>query len=332
MNILIIAPSIYPVTPENRYAGIEKLCGYWANGLHERGYQVTLAAGKGTRVSSGIEVIETPLGDFNNGEKNAYFIYRPRLREFSAILDFSHSHIGMRENKLPAVCWIWHDPALQRVDLPSYGVQSLSDWQKRRLQLFQGKLSSIFDCHCGPTPEVKEASDYFVFIGRPTPTKGMMQAVDICHAGGFKCYLIGGLGVNDDVRYMETIKAKCNNGVEYLGSVSDEAKIEILGSARALIYPISYPPHTGEAHSHKTVDACLQGVPLIAYNQGALHEVFGSTSNGCQLVLKQDDFIKRMEGVCTGIEYRQHIQAWASERWSIPKVMDRAKELIRQVR
>lgn len=330
MNVLIIAPVIYSVTPDNRYAGIERLCGYWAKGLHDRGYKVTLAAAQGSRVPSGIQLIETPQGDFSAGERNAYFIYRPRLQESDAIFDFSHSHIAMRENKLPAACWIWHDPGIQRVELPNYGVKSLSFWQKRRLQLFQGNLSDVFDCHCGPTPEVQEAGDYFVFIGRPTPTKGMMQAVDICRAGGFKCYLIGGLGLNDDKSYLEAIKAKCGDGIEYLGQVSDEAKNEILSRARALIYPINYPPFSGESHSHKSVDAALQGIPLIAYDQGALREVFGA-STGCTLVSNQADFIKSMDEVRTDMEYRQYIQACAAERWSPPKVMDRAEELIKEI-
>src|ERR1051325_1583228 len=59
MRVLLLMDPFIPVPPEH-YGGIERVIADLANGLHQRGHQVTLWAGPGSRVSGSVETFGHP--------------------------------------------------------------------------------------------------------------------------------------------------------------------------------------------------------------------------------------------------------------------------------
>ena len=346
-SVLIIAPVIFPCGGDTRYQGIERLCLYWGCELHRLGYKASVVSARGSVFPRGITHIEVPLGDFTQGELVAYASYKPEIRNYDVILEMSHSHWAMREfTDLPAVAWCWHTPALMQPPLPSYNLFALSEYQKNQLFAYQGLTARVFDPHCGrhwgevglePSPgtekEEKEAvgggiSNYYVFIGRATPTKGMLEAVRMCKNNSLPLRIIGGLGPNDDPAYLYQVEAECCGDIEYLGQVSDEVKNHFLSRAKALIYPINYPNQYGESHSHKSVDSLLAGIPVVAYRQGALDEVIEHGVDGF-LAANEHEFVDYMLEV-DSLD-RDTIRRRATGRWSIENVVSRAIPVLDEV-
>lgn len=329
MKILVISTAIFPVSPENRYAGIETLVRLISNELNGRGHQVSLVAPQGSRLPKGMEHINTgSCGDFVESERKAYWIYSSRLQEFEAILDFSHSHWCMMENDLPAVAFIWHDPYIMKPQEPSYNICALSQWQANRFRHIYGYEAKVVDPHCGHPGELKPAKGSFLFLGKMGPQKGCLEAIDICHELGVSLDIIGGSGPGDPPEYLAKVEEGCHSGVVYQGEVDDSTKTAFLEEARALIYPINYLPGQGEAHSHKIVDTLLCGCPVVTYNNGAFPEIIEHEVTGF-LANDREDFKQLMMKV-DGLD-RKLIKEKAVERWSVEATVDRLLEVMDNV-
>ena len=323
MKLLIIAPVIYPIHPDNRYAGIEKLAGYFAAGLNALGHQVTVASTVGSAFPRGIRHIPVQPGDFVQGELVAWHVYRPEIHNFDAILDFSHSHFAMREMDLPAVSWVWHDPKVMQPPQPAYNVLALSEWQADRLLQYQKVNARVFDCHCGFPVKSDQVGDHFVFIGQATATKGLLQAVEICRELNVPLDAIGAVRKGDEA-YFEQCQAAAGPLTELWGEVSEPVKVSLLARARGHIFPIQYE----EAHSHKTVDTLLSGVPTVAYRRGALPEIIAHGVDGFLAEDRQEfkDYMLRV-----GELDRALIRSRAIARWGARAVVERAVTLMGEV-
>jgi len=329
MRILLISTAIFPVSPENKYAGIETLVRLISNELNRRGHQVSLVAPQGSRLAKGIEHINTgACGDFINSERKAYWIFSPRLKEFDAILDLSHSHWCMMENDLPAIAFIWHDPHIMKPQEPGYNICALSQWQANRFQQVYGYKARVVDPHCGHPGELKPSKGSFLFLGKMGPQKGCLEAIGICHELGVPLNIIGGPGPGDSPEYLERVKESCHTGVVYQGEVDDPTKTTFLEEARALIYPINYPPGQGEAHSHKTVDTLLCGCPVVTYNTGAFPEIIDHGVTGFMANDREEfkQFMLQVDSL-----NRKLIRDRATSRWSVEATVDRLLEVMDNV-
>ena len=74
-----------------------------------------------------------------------------------------------------------------------------------------------------------------------------------------------------DAEYHETVIKPLIDGrqVEYLGELGDEDKNELLGSARALLFPVDWPEPFGLAMT----EAMACGTPVLALRRGSVPEV-----------------------------------------------------------
>ncbi|MDP3065037.1 MAG: glycosyltransferase, partial [Chloroflexota bacterium] len=329
MKLLFIAPSVYPVRPDLRYGGIEKLCYMAATAIAQKGHRVSVAAPDGSYLLHGVEHIPTgPTGDFVESERQALVRYRHRLREFDAILDYSHSHWSMMEQDLPSIAFIWHDPFIMKPQEPPYNIAALSSWQAARFAAVYGYDARVLDPHCAPVGAIRPRTDRFLTIGRLTPSKGPLEAVAICRELGVPLDVVGALGQGDDPLYQAAVVAAASEGIRYHGEVDEGQKMELLETCRALLYPIAYPPGQGEAHSHKTVDAQCAGAPVVTYDVGALSEVVEHGVTGF-LAKHREEFKTYMGRV--GELHPDVIREKAAARWSVEATADRLLEVAQRV-
>jgi len=122
-------------------------------------------------------------------------------------------------------------------------------------------------------PFCERPEDYLLYLGRFVSGKGPLHAIAVARELGLRLIMAG----QENAYFHEHVKphvdGKC---VEYAGYVTGRRKAELLGNARALLYPIQYP----EAFGLVLVEAMLCGTPVVAMNIGAVPEIVEQGVNG----------------------------------------------------
>jgi glycosyltransferase involved in cell wall biosynthesis len=113
----------------------------------------------------------------------------------------------------------------------------------------------------GDAPE-----DYLVFLGRFTPGKGVLEAIEVAQRTGTTLLM----AAPECDYYRSTIAPHVDGTlVRYLGELDFAAKTKLLAGARALVYPIQ----EGEPFGLVLVEAMACGTPVAALNKGAVPEI-----------------------------------------------------------
>ena len=105
-------------------------------------------------------------------------------------------------------------------------------------------------------------------FGRIHPDKGTAEAIAIASASGRRLVICG--IVQDDRYFAEQVEPHIDGDrVTYLGPVGSADRAEVLGSAAALLHPISF----AEPFGLSVVEAMACGTPVVAFRRGSMSEV-----------------------------------------------------------
>lgn len=109
-------------------------------------------------------------------------------------------------------------------------------------------------------------ADYLLFLGRFTEGKGVLDAIEVARRAQRRLVLAA--AEND---YFHDVVAPHVDGdqVVYAGEVVGAKKVELLGSAGALLYPL----RTSEPFGLVLVEAMSCGTPVAALRAGAVEEL-----------------------------------------------------------
>jgi glycosyltransferase involved in cell wall biosynthesis len=78
-------------------------------------------------------------------------------------------------------------------------------------------------------PPGESKSDFLLFLGRMSPEKGAHRAIEVARAAGRPLRLAGKCREPDERRYFsEQVESFLGDGVEYVGEVSQNEKVELL--------------------------------------------------------------------------------------------------------
>ncbi len=119
----------------------------------------------------------------------------------------------------------------------------------------------------------EKPGDYVCYLGRFVSGKGPCQAIAAARALGLKLVMAGPHNLYFGAHVAPLIDGKT---VEYVGYVSGAERCKLLGGAKALLYPITYP----EAFGLVLVESMLCGTPVAAMNLGAVPEIVDSGVTG----------------------------------------------------
>jgi glycosyltransferase involved in cell wall biosynthesis len=166
-----------------------------------------------------------------------------------------------------------------------------------------------------------EPADYVCYLGRFTAGKGPLQAVAVARELGVRLLLAGPAD-----EYFRRHVAPLVDGrrVEYVGFVSGERRSQLLGGARALLYPIQDPEPFGLVQ----VEAMLCGTPVAATRRGAVPEVVDEGVTGYS-VERPEDFAPAV--VRAFALDRRAVRARAERRFSAERMAREYSELYRRV-
>lgn len=118
-------------------------------------------------------------------------------------------------------------------------------------------------------PADKTRRDRFIFVGRITPSKGALEAVQIAQKYGIKLDIVGKITKKDRSYWEQVQQLVDNTYIRYLGQMTQAEVATALPRARALLFPCQQI----EAFGQVIIEAQASGTPVITTNIGAAHEL-----------------------------------------------------------
>lgn len=111
---------------------------------------------------------------------------------------------------------------------------------------------------------------YLLFLGRMAADKGVREAVIVAREAGLPLKLAAKMGHSDERAYFtEQVAPLLGGNIEYVGEVGGSHKLELIGAARALLSPISWPEPFGLV----MIEALACGTPVVVCPVGAAPEI-----------------------------------------------------------
>lgn len=172
----------------------------------------------------------------------------------------------------------------------------------------------------------EKPQNYFAWMGRIAPNKGMKESVEIALEADVKLKLAGNIGVGKVVTdYFNSIKPSFKNkNIEFLGRADSKLRNKLLNNARGLLFPIQWEEPFGLV----MIETMACGTPVVAFNRGSVPEIVkdGETGFICpagdidamvkavkKIYEMPEDQYKKMRLAC-----RKHVE----EKFTVEKMVD----------
>jgi glycosyltransferase involved in cell wall biosynthesis len=288
MRIAEVSPPWLAVPPSG-YGGIEWVVALLADGLVERGHDVTLFATGDSRTKAELEfVFETAPGPkFINSiwhdTLHSLHVYRDVSR-----FDVIHEHtvwsglVAATLIDVPVVHTL-HGPftsemrqLYERVADRIWFV-AISENQRSHMPelryggvVYNGIDTSLY-------PLRKEKEDFVLFLGRVTPDKGPVRAVEAAREAGIPLVMAVKIASPDEEDYWKKeVEPRLPEGTTILPEIPLEQKVDLLSRARAVLFPIDWEEPFGLVMT----EAMACGTPVIATPRGSVPEVIADGETG----------------------------------------------------
>ena len=322
MRIALLGPIAWR-TPPRHYGPWELVTGLLADGLAERGFDVTLFATLDSITRAQLDgVCPRPYAedaDLDGRVWEALHVAHALSR--SADFDIVHNHLDWLPlafshlSRAPMVTTI-HGFSSSQI-LPAYkraksAFVSISEADRSPEIDYVATVYHGVDA--GPLPFSATGGEELVCFGRIHPDKGTHEAVAIARGAGRRLVICGPV---QDERYFSEEVAPHVDGerVRYLGSVGPGERAEVLGRAACLLHPIAFE----EPFGLSVVEAMLCGTPVVAYPRGSMPEIIEDGVTG----VLADGIPAATEAVerAVGLD-RATCRKAAEDRFSVRRMID----------
>jgi len=290
VRVGLLSPVWFPVPPTG-YGGIEWVVALLADGLVDAGHDVTLFASGDSRTKARLVSV------FDEAPSEKIGLTLPELHhalacyERAGEFDVLNDHSGLPAAALggavatPVVHTV-HGPLdgdagpiyeqIARV-APNVGLISLSLNQRRP----KPDLPWVANCpnalDLGAYPVDPHRGDYLLFLGRLSEDKGAHRAIEVAKQAELPLKIAGKMREPLEKEYFEThVRPNLGWGIEYLGEVSHEEKIDLLQHARVTLFPIAWEEPFGLV----MIESMACGTPVVATRRGAVPEVIDHGRSG----------------------------------------------------
>lgn len=315
LRIAQIAP-LWEQIPPPLYGGTERVVSLLTEGLVSKGHDVTLFACGNSKTGATLEsVYPRPL--FRDGIPWTDIIY-PTLNitaafDQAANFDIIHMHLNKSSDyvSLPLarhikekVIFTLHFPyplsqgrTSRHEFLQKYkdmNFISISHSQRRGGENLHW-LGTVYNgIDLSPYTYHDQPKDYFAWLGKFNPDKGVAEAIQAAKKAGEKLIMAGKideLEKEDLVYFKEQVEPHIDGTqIQFIGEADDKKKNDLFGNAKAFLNPIKW----NEPFGLVMTEAMATGTPVIAFAQGAATEIIEDGKTGF-LVNTVDEMVEKMQ-------------------------------------
>lgn len=313
MKIAILSPIVWS-TPPKKYGPWEQVASNVAEGLVEKGFDVTVFATGDSDTQGKLEYIsEKAYGENPKMDAKVWeCLHISNLMERADEFDIIHNHYDFlpltysRLIKRPIVTTI-HGfssqkiiPVFKKYNSTSYYVSISNSDRSPELRyeatVYNGIDHQFFTYNNKP-------KDYLLFFGRIHPEKGTYESIQIAKESNRKL-IISGL-IQDEHYFKEKVEPFIDDDqIVYVGNSGPKQRDKLLGEAYALLHPVSFD----EPFGLSVAEAGFCGTPVIAFNRGSMPELIIDGKTG-YLVQTCDEAIEVIKDIQDLIRHdcRKHV-------------------------
>lgn len=341
LKILLTADAELPVPPK-LYGGIERVIASLVEEFRRRGHEVGLVAHRESCVETDAffpwpGLTSTSRGDsLRNalGLRNAAADFQPDiLHSFSRLLWLLPFRFQTSGLKFPLVMSYQREPSGRTVELSRriHGhrlrftacSEQLAEKGRQRGGGVWAAIPNFIDPAKLTFVSSVPPDAPLVFLSRIEPVKGCHNAIAIAKASGRRLLIAGNrVETGSAAGYWEAeIEPHLGkDGIEYVGTVDDAQKNELLGSAAAMVVPIEWDEPFGIVFA----EALACGTPVIATPRGAVPEIVEDGVHGFHIA----NAAKGVEAVeSIGEINRRRCREQVDRRFTVQAVANRYLEM-----
>lgn len=327
LRIGVIASIAWRVPPRH-YGGWESIAYLLAEGLTERGHDVTLFASGDSRTSARLSsVVPAPLEeDRSLPARVMETLHLANAYEHAPRLDILHNNAGVYGTALSRLAGIpvlttLHGSAAEEDSRIIYSryregpYVSVTD-AERELAPDLNYLATVYNgIEDGLLPAPAEPGDYLLFLGRISPDKGVHQAIEVARLSGRRL-IISGIVPENNTEYFKTHVEPFLDGerIAFLGPSDPDRRNRLMQGAYAFLHLATYH----EAFGLTMVEAMAAGTPVIATRRGSAPELVREGETGF-IVNTPEEAAECLERV-PSIDRRQ-CSEWTRERFSAARMV-----------
>ncbi len=311
MKIAVIAPFEERVPPE-KYGGTELVIYNIIENLVSMGHKVTLFASGDSQTSSELKPVFPnalrSMSEMSNARyRDSYkFIGVGRIVKYlhENRFDIIHNHLGWRLLPFEKII---NSPIVTTL----HGPLDVDYMRAVYGEFKKSKYVSISENQRKPMPELnyvgtvyngiqigkfkfnETPGNYFVFLGRMSPEKGPVQAIEIAKRARVELIMAAKVDIVDKEYFKSEIEPLIDNKqIKYIGEVNHAEKVNLLGGAKALVAPIQWEEPFGLFF----VEAMACGTPVITTRRGSVPEIIvdGKTGFVCDSL---DEAVRRINDI-----------------------------------
>ena len=291
MKIAQIAP-LWERVPPFRYGGIELIVSLLTDELVRRGHEVTLFASGDSITTAKLLSVHDQALRLDPTIKEPGLYEQMMLSEVyrnAHHFDIIHSHVGCAA--LPYTSFV-KTPTVHTMHgiftpdnekmFRRFAWQpfiSISEAQREpRLGLnyvhtvYNGIDTSVYPFVAQPSQPA-----YLAFVGRISPEKGPIEAIKIAQGSGIPLKMAGKVDAVDKKYWKEQVEPLIDGEqIQYLGEVTHEEKVQLLGGATATLFPITWREPFGLV----MIESMATGTPVVGMGLGSVPEVIAHEKTG----------------------------------------------------